>query len=493
MGVGLIGLIGGSLSVFLFFETANYSLFVLGLATTVAVMSSLGFGSLSQFVEVRALTEKANAVEAGDFDVELATDREDEIGELSQAIAGMRDELQASLADAERAQQASEDARKDVQVMNDHLERTAERYGLTMAACAEGDLSRRLPTDETENEAMRAVARSFNDMLDELEPAHAEAKSFARTVARASTNAADQMDTVGERSHDVQQTVERIERGAQAQSDHITSVSADMEDLSATVEEMTATAETVAEQSAEAVSANEDGRKAVVDTAQAMRAIRDSTQEVARDVQSLHEQIDRIDRMSSTITDIASETNMLALNANIEASKARSHGRHEGFGVVAQQVKELSSDAKDRSTEIGDLVEGVKTDTDAVVQDMRKMTTDVEAGLQAVTETLDALETVDENVDQVDDGVQTISAAIDQQATRTQSVRSKTADVAAISQGTTRAAEDVTAAADAQLSAVTTVRETNELLDSRSADLCGLLDQFDTSGRRDGAAVADDD
>ncbi len=494
VGVGLIGLIGGSVSVYLFFETANYPLFVLGLATTVAIMSALGFGSLSQFVEVRALTEKAKAVENGDFDVELATDRTDEIGELSQAIAGMRDGLRKSLAEAEQARQEAEDAQKDLQVMNDHLERTAERYGRTMAACAEGDLSRRLPTDETENEAMRSVARSFNDMLDELEPAHAEAQSFAQTVAQASMNASEQIAEVGERSQDVHQTIDRIERGARAQTEKITAVSDAMTELSSTIEEMSATAETVAKRSERAVEANEEGRTAVADTARAMRDIRESTKQVVGDVKSLHDRIDRIDEMSTAITEIASETNMLALNANIEASKASTNpDSTQGFGVIAQQVKELSADAKQRSTEISHLVDGIKSDTGAVVSDMQQMTADVGTGLQAVDETLDALVAVDDHVEQVDAGVQNIAGALTQQAARTQTVRTETTDVAAISRGTTRATEDVADAADAQLGAVTTVQRTNDLLERRSKDLCGLLEQFDTCEGPGGTAVPGDD
>ncbi len=494
VGVGLIGLIGGSVSVYLFFETANYPLFVLGLATTVAIMSALGFGSLSQFVEVRALTEKAKAVENGNFDVELATDRSDEIGELSQAIAGMRDGMRASLAEAEQARKEAEQAQSEVQVMNDHLERTAECYGRTMAACAEGDLSRRLPTDETDNEAMRSVARSFNDMLDELEPAHAEAQSFARTVARASENATEQMTEVGERSQDVHQTIDRIERGAQAQTEKITAVSEAMVDLAATIEEMSATAETVAERSERAVDANEEGRRAVADTARAMRDIRESTQQVVTDVKSLHERIDRIDEMSSAITDIASETNMLALNANIEASKASSNPEsNQGFSVIAQQVKELSSDAKQRSTEISQHVDGIKSETGRVVSDMQQMTADVGAGLQAVDETLDALAAVDDHVERVDEGVQNIAGAMDEQAARTQSVRTKTTDVAAISRSTTRATEEVATAADAQLGAVTTVQQTNDLLERRSTDLCELLDRFETCAPASGESVPGDD
>ncbi|WP_267640225.1 methyl-accepting chemotaxis protein [Haloarchaeobius amylolyticus] len=494
VGVGLIGLIGGSVSVYLFFETANYPLFVLGLATTVAIMSALGFGSLSQFVEVRALTEKAKAVEDGDFDVELATDRSDEIGELSQAIAGMRDRMQHSLQEAEQARQEAEAAQQDLRVMNDHLERTAERYGREMAACADGDLSRRLPTEETDNEAMRSVARSFNDMLDELEPAHAEAQSFAQTVAQASVNASEQMTEVGERSEDVHQTIDRIERGAQAQTEKITAVSESMAELADTIDEMSATAETVANRSERAVAANAEGREAVADTARAMRDIRESTQQVVTDVKSLHDRIDRVDEMSSAITDIASETNMLALNANIEASKATSNpGSNDGFGVIAQQVKELSADAKQRSTEISQLVDGIKSDTQAVVADMQQMTSDVGAGLQAVDETLDALAAVDDHVERVDEGVQNIAGAMTQQAARTQSVRTKTTDVAAISRGTTRATEDVADAADAQLAAVTTVQRTNDLLERRSKDLCGLLEQFDASGSPGGTAVPGDD
>ena len=128
---------------------------------------------------------------------------------------------------------------------------------------------------------------------------------------------------------------------------------------------------------------------------------------------------------------------MLALNANIEASRSTSGEEDGGFGVVAQEVKELSQDAKDAAEEIEDRLEAIREQTRRSADEVEQTSEDVDEASAQVADAVDALEEIAEYAGETNTGVQEISAATQQQAASTQEVVAMVDEAATISEETT--------------------------------------------------------
>ncbi|MDL0126153.1 chemotaxis signal transducer protein Htr8, partial [Halobacterium salinarum] len=138
-------------------------------------------------------------------------------------------------ADAEEAREAAEAQQREVAALNERLEATANTYGAAMARAADGDLSVRLDPD-VENDAMAAIAASFNEMLDETETTIREIQAVASDVAAASEDADAGVVEIEDASGQVSETVQEIAAGADEQREKLETVSGEMTDLSAAIE-----------------------------------------------------------------------------------------------------------------------------------------------------------------------------------------------------------------------------------------------------------------
>jgi methyl-accepting chemotaxis protein len=469
--------------VYAFFVTANYPLFVVLLAATVGIMSALGLVSVDQFVEVRELERKVERIEKGDFDVDLSTDRDDEIGELYASVANMRDALEASLSDAEAAQQR-------LQRTNRRLERRAEEYGSVMGACADGDLTRRLDT-EADNEAMRSIAVSFNEMMDDLEPMLRDVKSFADGVAASSEQARDRSVEMQDQSEAVANAMKGIARGAKAQRERLDGVATEIEDFSSTSEEVAAAAKQVATTSEAVADRSSAARAAAVESLSEVERIEDSTDRTIDEVETLGDLVERIDEITGFVSDVASQINLLAVNATIEASREGEDvaAANAGFDAVAREVKSLSESTKEGADEISDLVAELETQAGTVVEEVESTERHIASGLSTIEAALQETTEVTEAVEEVDGGIQQITTATERQAESAETVQTAVEDVARISHETADAARTAYRATQAQRDLIESLAERNETLRTRATDLDDAADRFEATDAEDGRAL----
>jgi methyl-accepting chemotaxis protein len=454
------------------------------------------------------LTRDAEAIARGDLDADIeSTARDDEIGQLVDAFVDMKAYLSTVAAqadavadqrfdadvldedvpgtfgetidrmseDVKRAQRDAERARREVEDLNATLEERADAFGETMSRAAAGDLTQRMDAD-AESEAMVTVAESFNGMMDEIEATLSRVRSFADEVAAASQQVTASTEEVERASENVTDSIQEISAGAERQDDRLTTVSSEMQSLSGAIEEVASSADEVATTADEAAETSEVGSDAAAAAVDELERIESQVDATATEVTALAEEVDEIGDIVELIADIAEQTNMLALNASIEAAHADGDG--DGFAVVADEIKNLAGEAADATDRIDRRIAEIQETADATVEDMDEMYDRVTSGGETIDEALSSLSDVARAVEDLHTGVQEISEATDSQASSTEDVVSMLDEVAQLADQSSAEAANVSAAAEEQTSTLADVSESAQSLSERAESLRELVGEF---------------
>ncbi|MWV38289.1 methyl-accepting chemotaxis protein [Natrialba sp. INN-245] len=428
-------------------------------------------------VPLGQLRDRVGEIEAGNLDVDLETSRTDEIGRLYNGLDSMRESLKMQIHQAESARTEAEQARAESEAMNEHLETKADEYSEVMQVCAEGDLTARMDP-ESESEAMASIATEFNEMIAEIEETTATVKSFATEVATASEQVTASSEEVRSASEQVTESVQEISEGADRQNENLQSVTREMNGLSTTTEEIAASSNEVADLAARTAETGERGREAAQEALEGMTEIETESEAAVEEIARLEREMEQIDELLEFIGEVAEQTNMLALNANIEAS--RSADSSEGFSVVAGEVKDLAEETKNAAADIERRLERIKSQTDRAAEEVQQTSDRVMEHTDSVERAADALEEIADYAVETNGGIQEISEASDEQANLTQEVVAMVDDVAAIAEETSAESETVAAAAEEQTTALTEVSQSADDLAGRAGHLSATLEEFDT-------------
>ncbi|MFA1612360.1 methyl-accepting chemotaxis protein [Halobellus rubicundus] len=415
----------------------------------------------NSIVSLRYLARRANAMAEGDLDVDLSTTRTDEFGTLYRSFDEMRTALREQIGAMEEK--------------NETLESTAAEYGQVMDDVADGDLTRRLDPD-TEHEAMSDIAVSFNQMLDAVADTMAEVKAFSAHVVETAEHVDEGAEEVQAASAKVTTATTEISDGAEQQTEALHEVSTEMDALSSSAEEIAATVDEVAQASERAAELGDEGQSHAEAAVDEMDAVEQTTAETAQEVTDLADELDAVGEVVEVISDIAEETNLLALNASIEAARTGEAG--DGFAVVADEVKQLAEETAESAAEIEERIEGIQARADETTEAMLSTQERIESGVDTVEDAIDALDNVAAAVEETDNSIQEIRDATAQQASSATAVVDRVDDVAAIGDQTAEEATDAAAAAQQQTSTMTTVSEEAERLTAQARELRTALEDF---------------
>jgi len=293
---------------------------------------------------------------------------------------------------------------------------------------AEGDLSVNIETQSTNEIGQLSLA--VKHMVDKLKDLIANIKSTSDNLASA--------------SQELSASAEQMSRGLTEQSGRSSQIATAANEMSQTIVDVAKNSSNIASSATETLKIADDGKEIVGKSVDEVKAIAETVSESAKLISSLGERSKQIGEIVNVIKDIADQTNLLALNAAIEAARAGEQGR--GFAVVADEVRKLAERTAKATAEIGEMIGAIQVEMDQAVNSMEEGTKRVETGVQFSAQAGEALRKIVKSVGELQSMVQQIATATEEMSTASEQISTDIETIANVSKETTVSSEQVSEA-----------------------------------------------
>ncbi len=335
---------------------------------------------------------------------------------LGLAYVQLRDSRQRQML-AEQQRHSAELQRQEGKRVNDANQAAILRLMNELQTVAEGDLTQEATVTE---DITGAIADSVNYTVEELRSlvgnVQSTATRVAQTTSKVETTSTELLATSTEQLREIRETGQSVL------------------DMAARINDVSAQAQESASVARQSLQAAESGLTAVQNAIGGMNSIRDQIQETSKRIKRLGESSQEIGEITELIADITEQTNVLALNAAIQAASAGEAGR--GFSVVAEEVQRLAERSGDATRQIAALVKAIQTDTQDAVAAMERSTQGVVEGARLSDNAGTALSEIDSVSRRLADLIEQISSAASKEADQANEVASNIQHIFAVTEQT---------------------------------------------------------
>ena len=256
----------------------------------------------------------------------------------------------------------------------------------------------------TSEDEIGILSRDVNEMKSKLKKLLTSVMTSCETVAASSQELTAQADQTSQSINHVAENTVAMAEYASEQSDTVEELQNVVDEMSAKMDELHESAKKMDEVAKTSQQKALDGKEKVDFAIEQIQMIEKQVNKSAEVVDTLGKRSKEIGNIIDTISAIADQTNLLALNAAIEAARAGEHGR--GFAVVADEVRKLAEQSADAAKNISELIKQIQSDTESAVEEMKIGNSSVKEGSESVLQTGEAFKIIEEQVNTLNQNVQ---------------------------------------------------------------------------------------
>ena len=319
----------------------------------------------------------------------------------------------------------------DSKERENYLQRNTQKILNEMSKLAEGDLTVSL-NSERKGDIIDNLFIGFNKAVLKIREMIVQVGEAVSATASASA--------------EISSSSEQMAAGAQEQSSQSMEVAEAINQMTKTILDTAENISLAAEKTQEAGMLSEDGSKIVKDTIEGMNRISDVVNDAVKTVEELGKSSEKIGEIVKVINEIADQTNLLALNAAIEAARAGEHGR--GFAVVADEVRKLAERTTGATTEISEMIGTIQNDTTNAVNSIYSGTEEVNKGKELTNRAGESLERINSATLNVIDLVTQVATASEEQSSTSEQISRSIEGISQVTQESAVGVEQISRTAD---------------------------------------------
>ncbi|MFQ5531583.1 MAG: methyl-accepting chemotaxis protein, partial [Candidatus Nanoarchaeia archaeon] len=305
-----------------------------------------------------------------------------------------------------------------------------EEQKLVLEKLSSGDLTARM------------VGNYKGDFLNIKESVNSLAISFSNALS----DVKNAVDATASASTQISSSSEELAAGVQEQSSQTAEIASAVEEMTKTILQTSEHAISAAEQSKDAGETAKNGGYKITATVEGMQRIAKVVTDAANTIKKLGANSEKIGAIVEVIDDIADQTNLLALNAAIEAARAGEHGR--GFAVVADEVRKLAERTTNATGEIGSMISNIQQDTNEAVKAMGLGTEEVNKGIMLADQSGSALNEIIDNTEKVLDTINQVAVASEEESATAEQISRSIEGINSVSQETATGIQQIAEAAE---------------------------------------------
>ncbi|WP_373816798.1 methyl-accepting chemotaxis protein [Jeotgalibaca porci] len=321
-----------------------------------------------------------------------------------------------------------------------------------------------------------ALTQATNDMQTHLLSIINQMKTSAEALMTQSETLSFSASEVQSGSEQVAVTMQELATGTENQAQSTSLLATNMTAFKAEVETVTRAGKTANKSSQTIVSLSGKGKKNMTTSKEQMENINQIVEEAVLKMETLDQGTKEIGKLVAIINDVANQTNLLALNAAIEAARAGEHGR--GFAVVADEVRKLSERVAESVKDITAFVTNIQSESHVVVESLQMGYKEVQAGLSGITETSQTFDTITHSLETVVANITQINKELNQLAETGNDMSHAISEIASVSEESAAGVEQTSAASQEINSTMEEVATNAQQIKQQAELLNKVVNQF---------------
>ena len=344
-----------------------------------------------------------------------------------------------------------------------------------MKTVAQGDLTDEPLQVKTKDEIGQLTVAT-NEMSENMRTLLNQIHGVSQTVSNQSEELTRFSGEVKEGTEQVAATMQEIAAGSESQASNATELSSNMAMFTEKIQETTEEGKKMRQSSQDILRLTNDGEASMESSVEQMAKIDEVVQEAVQKVEGLDTQAQEITALISVIEDISEQTNLLALNAAIEAARAGEHGK--GFAVVADEVRKLAEQSTNSVANITGIVQNIQQETNVVVESLTDGYTDVTQGTEKITNTGETFRNIKVAITEMADHISRVSNNLAELAGTNEQMNTSVQEIAAISEESAAGVEQTSASTQQTNSAMEEVAASSDELEKLVEKLNRLVNEF---------------